>query len=181
MRKQNRIKSIYSSCAIEANSLTVHQVSDIINGKKVVGPIREIQEVQNAILGYYNPLFYWIPLENYIKDYQEEYYRAISISHKNGSSTVFIEYMLEMIFKIIVNIEESINNHTNHISSYVEKLLGVMEETVPMSAYELMGKLGLKSKETFRKNYLNPAIDANLVEYEIKDKPTSKNQRYIKR
>ena len=50
-----------------------------------------------------------------------------------------------------------------------------------MNSKEIMNKLGLKSKETFRKNYLNPAVELNLVEFEIKDKPTSKNQRYIRK
>lgn len=40
--------------------------------------------------------------------------------------------------------------------------------------------LGLKSKETFRKNYMNPALNHNLVKMTIPDKPNSKNQRYIK-
>jgi len=43
-----------------------------------------------------------------------------------------------------------------------------------------MEKLKLKSKETFRKNYINPAIEAGLVRLTIPDKPTSKNQRYYK-
>lgn len=291
LRNQNRIRSIYSSCAIEANSLTIGQVADIINGKKVFGPEKEIQEVknaieaydeietlnpfsindlkkthftlskylvdnpgkfrnraegvfdgdvcifmapphqmvpslmenlfswlndnkdtihplilssvfhyefvfihpfedgngrcarlwQNAILGHYNPLFYWLPLENYIKDNQQEYYEAISKSHINGNSTNFIEFMLNMILKTLYNIGENINQQTNFATSYVNKLLKVMKTNVPMTSKEIMDKLNLKSKETFRKNYLNPAVELNLVEFEIKDKPTSKNQRYIKK
>jgi Fic family protein len=52
LRKQNRIKSIHSSCAIEANSLSLDQVHDLINGKDVVGPEKDIIEVKNAILAY---------------------------------------------------------------------------------------------------------------------------------
>lgn len=52
LRKQNRIRSIYSSCAIEANSLTLGQVSDIINGHRVVGPENDILEVKNAVEAY---------------------------------------------------------------------------------------------------------------------------------
>lgn len=43
-----------------------------------------------------------------------------------------------------------------------------------------MVKLNLKSKETFRKNYMGPAINKKLVRMTIPDKPTSKNQKYIR-
>ena len=52
LRKANRIKTIYSSLAIEGNGMSESQVSDIIDGKPVVAPIREIQEVKNAIHTY---------------------------------------------------------------------------------------------------------------------------------
>lgn len=47
-RRANMIKSIQSSLAIENNSLTVSQVADVIDGKRVLGNAREIQEVKNA-------------------------------------------------------------------------------------------------------------------------------------
>ena len=52
LRKNNRIKSIHSSLRIEANSLTLNQVRDVINGKIVLGEQREIQEVKNAYCAY---------------------------------------------------------------------------------------------------------------------------------
>ena len=52
LRKANRIKTIHSSLAIEGNALTEGQVRDIINGKDVMAPLREIQEVKNAIATY---------------------------------------------------------------------------------------------------------------------------------
>ena len=52
LRRNNRIKSIHSSLAIEANSLSINQVKDIIDGKVVIGPKNEIQEVQNAYDAY---------------------------------------------------------------------------------------------------------------------------------
>lgn len=52
LRKANRIKTIHSSLAIEGNTLTEDEVTDIINGKQVVAPIRQIQEVRNAIRVY---------------------------------------------------------------------------------------------------------------------------------
>jgi Fic family protein len=48
LRKASRISSIQSSVAIEANSLSLEQVTDIINGRKVTGDPKEILEVKNA-------------------------------------------------------------------------------------------------------------------------------------
>ena len=52
LRRENRIHSIHSSLAIERNSLTLDQVSDIIDGKRVLGPPQDIREVQNAYEAY---------------------------------------------------------------------------------------------------------------------------------
>lgn len=52
LRKANRIRTIHSSLAIEGNKLTESEVRDIINGKNIVAPIKEIQEVKNAIKTY---------------------------------------------------------------------------------------------------------------------------------
>ena len=52
LRKANRIKTIHSSLAIEGNTLTESEVADIIDGKQVVAPIKQIQEVKNAIRTY---------------------------------------------------------------------------------------------------------------------------------
>lgn len=52
LRKINRIKTIQGSLAIEGNTLSEKQITDILDGKHVVAPIREIQEVRNAIKTY---------------------------------------------------------------------------------------------------------------------------------
>ena len=52
LRKKNQIKTIHSSLAIEHNSLSLKQVTDIIDGKRVLGAPDEIQEVKNAIEAY---------------------------------------------------------------------------------------------------------------------------------
>ncbi len=60
LRKKNRIKAIQSSLEIEGNTLTIEQITDITNDKKVIAPKQDILEVQNAIQVYsllntYNP------------------------------------------------------------------------------------------------------------------------------
>lgn len=56
----------------------------------------------------------------------------------------------------------------------------IMEYDIPYTSKTLMEKLGLHSKEGFRRNYLRPAIEKELIQMTIPDKPNSRNQRYIK-
>ena len=48
MRRTNRIRTIYSSLAIEQNTLSLEQVTAVLNGKKVIAPPKDIAEVKNA-------------------------------------------------------------------------------------------------------------------------------------
>ena len=52
LRRNNRIRSIHSSLAIEANSLSLDEVRDVLGGQTVIGPQKEIQEVKNAYQAY---------------------------------------------------------------------------------------------------------------------------------
>ena len=52
-------------------------------------------------------------------------------------------------------------------------------ESCPQSPTELMQKLNLKSRVGFRKNYLQPALEAGLIGMTEPDKTTSKNQKYF--
>ena len=290
LRRNNRIKSIHSSLKIEANSLTLGQVRDVINGKTVLGEQKEIQEVRNAyaayerlseidpyniqhlkqfhgimtkylveesgkfrsgeegvfngeqcifmapparfvpqlmdelfawmreaqndvhplilssvfhyefvfihpfsdgngrmarlwhtaILAKWKPVFEYIPIESQIEKFQDEYYEAISQCHVAGESTGFIEFMLSQIDKILDDISSQISGKNEYLSEPVQKLLEIMEYDIPYTSSALMEKLGLKAKEGFRRNYLHPAIEMNLIRMTIPDKPNSRNQRYIK-
>ena len=52
LRIASRIKTIHSSLALEGNRLSEHEVRDVLQGKPVMAPLREIQEVRNAIKTY---------------------------------------------------------------------------------------------------------------------------------
>jgi Fic family protein/predicted transcriptional regulator len=52
LRRENRIRSIHASLAIENNTLSLDQVTAVISGKRVLGHPREIQEVKNAFAAY---------------------------------------------------------------------------------------------------------------------------------
>ncbi|GAB5525741.1 MAG: Fic family protein [Roseivirga sp.] len=61
LRKKNRIKTLHSSLAIEGNTLTIPQITALIEDKRVLGPVKDILEVNNAIdvydqLDTFNPL-----------------------------------------------------------------------------------------------------------------------------
>ena len=52
LRRVSRVKSIHSSLAIENNTLSIGQVTDIVEGKRVLGPADDILAVKNAIEAY---------------------------------------------------------------------------------------------------------------------------------
>ena len=54
LRRKNRILTIQGSLAIEQNSLTLEQITDVINGKTVLAPPKDIKEVKNAYEIYEN-------------------------------------------------------------------------------------------------------------------------------
>ena len=141
---------------------------------------RTVRLWQNSILYKWKDIFEYLPIESKIHKYQDEYYNSIALCHKNANSNVFIEFMLKMIDETL---DEAI--YTSHLpltseTININKLLDVMESGKPMTATEIMEKLGIKSKETLRGQYLDPAIKQGLVSLTIPDKPTSKNQMYYK-
>lgn len=125
-------------------------------------------------------IFEYIPLESQIEKFQTEYYDAIAKCHVNGNSDIFIEFMLEMISQILDEVIVQINRLNYETSEYVKRMLDVMEYDVPYTSNAIMEALGLKSKETLRKNYINPAMELGVVRMTLPDKPNSRNQRYVK-
>ena len=52
LRREARVRTVHGSVAIEGNALSEEQVSAILEGRRVVGPLRDVQEVRNAIAAY---------------------------------------------------------------------------------------------------------------------------------
>ena len=52
LRRINRIRTIHGSLAIEGNTLSEAQITAILDGKRVIAPLREVQEVKNALAAY---------------------------------------------------------------------------------------------------------------------------------
>ena len=93
---------------------------------------------------------------------------------------MFIEFILQQIDSILDDVMVQISKSGADLSEYVKRMLACMEYDIPYTANEILSRLGLKSKETFRRNYMNPAIELGLVQMTLPDKPNSKNQRYVK-
>jgi Fic family protein len=134
---------------------------------------------QTVILSKWKPIFEWIPIESIIKDNQEAYYKAIECSTKKSTSTPFIEFMLLCINDAIKDIVMNSRSHYKHISRQVNALMEVID-VYPQSTNELMEKLHLKSKDSFRNHYIKPALEAGLIAMTSPDKPRSRNQGYYK-
>ena len=292
LRKANRIRTIQGSLAIEGNTLSTEQITAILNGKTVIAPPKEVQEVRNAIKAYesfqqwqpsqeadllqahqilmtglideigqyrhggvgvmlgdqivhmappanqvsrlmsdllqwlaqsqehplivssvfhyefefihpfadgngrmgrlwqtlilsrWNPIFANIPVESLIYQHQKEYYEALQESTARTDSAPFIEFILQMILDAILN--SNVNNQrtaqvsdhvTAQVSDQVQRLIFAMTQE-EYSLVELMQLVGLTHRATFQKNYLNPAIEADLIERTIPDKPKSSKQKY---
>lgn len=60
LRKINQMRAIQGSLAIEGNTLTVEQITSILDGKRIIAPPKEVQEAHNAI-STYKELLKWQP------------------------------------------------------------------------------------------------------------------------
>lgn len=133
----------------------------------------------SLLLGKWNEIFYWLPIEELIRSRQQEYYDALGKSDKESDSSTFAELMLEIILDtlrkttVVGNGDEAVKK-TN---PSVQKLLDVLGDE-ELSAAQIMERLDLSHRPTFRKNYLNPALAQGVIEMTIPDRSNSRNQRY---
>ena len=171
-KEKNSVHPLILSSVFHYEFVFIHPFSD--------GNGRMARLWHTAILSKWKPIFEYIPIESQIAKFQDEYYNAIAKCHTDGASTIFIEFMLSQIDKILYDISIQSSEDNEQLSEYIKKLLHVMEYDVPYTSKALMEELDLKSKEGFRRNYLRPAIDRNLIRMTIPDKPNSRNQRYVK-
>ncbi len=284
LRRENRIRTVHSSLAIENNTLPLDQVTAILDDKRVLGLPREIQEVRNAFQAYehldqWNPgsqkdllaahrlmmaglvdnpgsfrsggagifrgrnlvhmapptdrvhilmndllawlkktdehplvagsifhyelefihpfsdgngrmgrlwqtlilfqwkaLFAYLPVESVIHDRQEEYYHSLVRSDTLSDATPFIEFMLE---SLRFALEETMltDQVSDQVTDQVMKLLLILSEN-KYKTVDLMKKLGLSHRPTFRKNYLEPALASEWIERTYPDSPRSPKQQY---
>ncbi|MCL1927018.1 MAG: Fic family protein [Syntrophorhabdaceae bacterium] len=284
LRKNNRLKTIHASLAIENNSLTLEQITAIVDGKRVMGHPREIQEVRNALAAYdalpqwkpysqndlltahgllmagladeagifrrsdvgifkkkqlvhmappanrvpelmkslmdwlgrtdehplvagsvfhyelefihpftdgngrmgrlwhtlilqqWKPVLAWLPVETVIKDRQADYYKALSRSDKSGEATPAVEFLLDAL-RAAISMTTATDQVFDQVADQVKSLLSALGDDA-LRGMELMERLGLSHRPTFRGNYLNPAMAAGLIKRVQPNSPRSPNQRY---
>lgn len=141
---------------------------------------RTVRLWQNILLYNWKKSFEYLPIESQIHKYQEEYYNKIATCNKKGNSTEFIGFMLKMIDETL---DEALNIPSvpiNQETININKLLDCLERNIPLSANEIMKKLGIKSKTTLRNQYLHPAIKQGLIKLTNPDTPNSSKQSYYK-
>ena len=131
---------------------------------------------QSLILGNWQKLFLYLPVENMIYQHQQQYYQAIQNSTDATDSSPFILFMLKTITQSLKQVLESTPQVTPHDTPQVEKLILLVKGW--HSRRELQQMLGLKDRKSFQSLYLNPAINAQLIEMKFPEKPKSKNQAY---
>ena len=130
------------------------------------------------LLGKWKELFFWLPVEELIQSRQKEYYEALGEADRIADSAGFVELMLEIIRGSLKELSDD-RYSSDQVSDQVDRLLSAMGNDT-LSAAELMNRLELSHRPSFRKNYLNPALEANLIERTIPDKPSSSRQKYRK-
>jgi hypothetical protein len=111
-----------------------------------------------------------------IRERQPEYYQALATSDKQGQSTAFIEFLLSALLQALQEVPGT-DQVSDQVSDQVKTLLKCLGNRT-LSALECMKKLGLAHRPTFRKNYLQPALDARLIERTLPDTPNSRLQKY---
>lgn len=137
----------------------------------------------SLLLGRWNEIFYWLPVEELIRSRQQEYYNALNKSDRESDSSTFVEFMLEIFLGTLREttvVRDATDPAGKSGNPYVQKLLDVLGDEV-LSATEIMERLGLSHRPTFRKNYLVPALAQRIIEMTIPEKPKSRNQRYRKK
>ena len=91
---------------------------------------------------------------------------------KRVEATPFVEFMLEALLDAI---KESVS--TDQVGDHVDRLLKALAAG-ELSSSDLMTALDLSHQPTFRKNYLDPALDRGWIERTQPDSPRSPTQRY---
>ncbi len=135
-----------------------------------------------ALLGKWNEFFYWLPIEELIRERQNEYYQALDTSNKNANCTPFVESMLCIILdslNSLDNTDQACDQVDDQACDQVNVLLNHLGND-ELSVSEIMNRMGLSHRPSFRNKYLHPALEGGFIEMTIPDKPNSPNQKYRK-
>ena len=119
---------------------------------------------QSLILQKWKPFFAWLPMETLVHENQEVYYNALQTANNMGESTVFVEFMLEIIRDALREVEtqntnaknttaEQLMDESNVKGSLVvneERVLKLLEQDGHLTANVLASTLGITSRQAQR-------------------------------
>lgn len=122
---KSKVRSIYSSLAIEANSLSLNSVERIIDDKLVLGDRKEIQEVKNANELYENIDEYdWKNEEDFLKAHtllmkffedDNGYYRNHGEAVKKGNEIIYTAPESILVPSLMKSLFKFLNDNNNKI------------------------------------------------------------------
>ena len=129
----------------------------------------------------YDPIFQYLPFEEKWTGHESEYDIKIRGSVHYQDYGDILDFWADRISESVQDFLRSLDTAPRHpaMSSSVQKLLEVMDEKA-YSTKELMAMTGLKHRQTFRDNYLLPAIRDGYIRMTVPDKPNSRNQKYVR-
>lgn len=124
LHRINRIKTIQGSLAIEGNTLTMDQITAILDGKPVIAPINEVQEIRNAIKAYelletLNPnnldelLKAHLTMETGLID-DAGYFRSGGVGVASGEEIIHYAPPAERVPQLMKDLFEWLNNTEEH-------------------------------------------------------------------
>ena len=96
-----------------------------------------------------------------------------------GEETPASLFILKAIYDSLIELEET-EQVNRQVTEQVERLLTAMGNDT-LSTRELMGRVHLRHRPTFRDNYLLPALELGIVEMTVPEKPNSSSQKYRRR
>jgi Fic family protein len=130
---------------------------------------------QTLLLSHWQKVFAYIPVESMVHRHQVGYYQALNQSTAQTDSAPFIAFMLQRIKEALADAAEGPHD-TPQVTPQVVKLLQILIGS--MSREQLQQQLGLADRKSFRQAYLQPALEQELIEMTLPDKPQSKLQQY---
>ena len=152
------------------------------------------------LLGQQTRLFLFIPADELILERRKDYYGALGEADTSGDCAGFVEFMLEVVRdslrEFAARCSQVCDQDTDQVSDqdtaqvsdqvrWTDSLSGTPAGRIlralgdeTLSAAELMRRTGLSHMPTFRKNYLNPALEQGPIECTVPEKPNSRRQKY---
>lgn len=142
---------------------------------------------QTLILSRWLPLLAQLPVESMIHASQSQYYQAINQSTQQSDCAAFIEFMLKVINNTLQDNHKQLRQDdatyqispqvTPQVNPQVAQLLPLLQRG-PLGRDQLQQLLQLKDRKSFSARYLQPALQAGLIEMTVPDKPNSRLQQY---